>query len=176
MPPLPRISLPVSMCWQVCHDQQLSSNKMAAFVWVYVRGSVHQCACCCSDAPSLDGCTLNIYAQSQNLAGREQKPEGAEAKREVMRVLWGVAGATITGGTMTVEGCGSESLQGDVRFAEVMGLMGAQVQWAPYSITITGAPLSRITPSSSVPSIAIEVGQYWCSGRSVLQSSLQMRV
>ncbi len=42
---------------------------------------------------------------------------------------------------MTVEGCGSDSLQGDVRFAEVMGLMGAQVQWHPYSITITGVPL-----------------------------------
>ena len=39
---------------------------------------------------------------------------------------------------MTVEGCGSESLQGDVRFAEVMGLMGAKVEWSPYSITITG--------------------------------------
>ena len=50
-------------------------------------------------------------------------------------------GATVTGSTMTVEGCGSDSLQGDVRFAEVMGLMGAQVQWHPYSITITGAPL-----------------------------------
>ena len=40
---------------------------------------------------------------------------------------------------MTVEGCGTESLQGDVRFAEVMGLMGATVEWAPYSITITGS-------------------------------------
>lgn len=29
-------------------------------------------------------------------------------------------------------------LQGDVRFAEVMGLMGAKVEWKPYSITITG--------------------------------------
>jgi hypothetical protein len=44
----------------------------------------------------------------------------------------------MTGGTITVEGCGSDSLQGDVRFAEVMGLMGAKVEWAPYSITITG--------------------------------------
>jgi 3-phosphoshikimate 1-carboxyvinyltransferase len=30
------------------------------------------------------------------------------------------------------------STQGDKRFAEVMGLMGADVQWSPYSITITG--------------------------------------
>jgi 3-phosphoshikimate 1-carboxyvinyltransferase len=29
-------------------------------------------------------------------------------------------------------------VQGDKRFAEVMGLMGADVQWSPYSITITG--------------------------------------
>ena len=47
-------------------------------------------------------------------------------------------GATITGSTITVEGCGSSSLQGDVRFAEVMELMGATVKWEPYSITITG--------------------------------------
>eukprot|EP00967_Tisochrysis_lutea_P052696 scaffold65354_cov21-Tisochrysis_lutea.AAC.1 len=30
-----------------------------------------------------------------------------------------LAGATITGGTVVVEGCGSASVQGDVRFAEV---------------------------------------------------------
>ncbi len=54
------------------------------------------------------------------------------------------AGATITGSTMTVEGCGADSLQGDVRFAEVMGLMGAQVQWQPFSITITGAPAAPL--------------------------------
>ena len=30
-----------------------------------------------------------------------------------------------------------------MRFAEVMGLMGATVQWEPHAITITGAPLQR---------------------------------
>jgi 3-phosphoshikimate 1-carboxyvinyltransferase len=37
-----------------------------------------------------------------------------------------------------------------VRFAEVMGLMGAKVDWAPYSITITGqapAPLAAQLPT-----------------------------
>ena len=51
-----------------------------------------------------------------------------------------LAGATMTGGKITVEGCGSDSLQGDVRFAEVMGLMGAKVEWSPYAITLTGPP------------------------------------
>lgn len=36
-----------------------------------------------------------------------------------------LAGATITGGTMVVEGCGSASVQGDVRFAEVGTLVNA---------------------------------------------------
>lgn len=53
---------------------------------------------------------------------------------------------------MTVEGCGSESLQGDVRFAEVMGLMGAKVEWSPYSITITGRqPMTETPHCSTVP-------------------------
>merc|ERR1712071_361863 len=51
-----------------------------------------------------------------------------------------LAGATITGGTVTVRGCGSESVQGDVAFANVMEQMGATVTWAPESITITRDP------------------------------------
>ena len=39
--------------------------------------------------------------------------------------------------------CPRLCLQGDVRFAEVMGLMGAKVEWAPYSITITGGQWQR---------------------------------
>ncbi|KAK9832524.1 hypothetical protein WJX81_005144 [Elliptochloris bilobata] len=67
-------------------------------------------------------------------------PGEAYVEGDASSASYFLAGATITGGRMTVEGCGSESLQGDVRFAEVMGLMGAKVEWAPYSITITGPP------------------------------------
>lgn len=38
-----------------------------------------------------------------------------------------LAGAAITGGTITVRGCGSESVQGDVAFATVM----EQMKWMP---------------------------------------------
>mmetsp|Transcript_8876 Transcript_8876/g.12649 ORF Transcript_8876/g.12649 Transcript_8876/m.12649 type:complete len:495 (-) Transcript_8876:214-1698(-) len=51
-----------------------------------------------------------------------------------------IAGAAITGGTVTVRGCGSESVQGDVAFADVMEQMGAKVTWAPESITVTRDP------------------------------------
>eukprot|EP00587_Corethron_hystrix_P005809 CAMPEP_0113316226 /NCGR_PEP_ID=MMETSP0010_2-20120614/11576_1 /TAXON_ID=216773 ORGANISM="Corethron hystrix, Strain 308" /NCGR_SAMPLE_ID=MMETSP0010_2 /ASSEMBLY_ACC=CAM_ASM_000155 /LENGTH=444 /DNA_ID=CAMNT_0000172879 /DNA_START=1371 /DNA_END=2705 /DNA_ORIENTATION=- /assembly_acc=CAM_ASM_000155 len=55
-----------------------------------------------------------------------------------------LAGATITGGTITVRGCGSDSVQGDVAFANVMEQMGATVTWASESITITRDPATRL--------------------------------
>jgi 3-phosphoshikimate 1-carboxyvinyltransferase len=55
-----------------------------------------------------------------------------------------LAGATISGGTVTVRGCGSDSVQGDVAFANVMEQMGATVTWAPDSITITRDPATRL--------------------------------
>jgi 3-phosphoshikimate 1-carboxyvinyltransferase len=48
-----------------------------------------------------------------------------------------LAGAAITGGTVTVRGCGSESVQGDIAFAHVLEKMGAIVTWEPDSITVT---------------------------------------
>jgi len=49
-----------------------------------------------------------------------------------------MTGAAITGGTVEVVGCGSESVQGDVRLAEVLEKMGAKVEWGPNSIKVTG--------------------------------------
>ena len=51
------------------------------------------------------------------------------------------AAAAMCGGTVRVEGLGSHSIQGDVRFAEVLGEMGADVTVADDSISV-GAPPS----------------------------------
>ncbi|RZC80120.1 hypothetical protein C5167_042697 [Papaver somniferum] len=51
-----------------------------------------------------------------------------------------LAGAAVTGGTVNVEGCGTSSLQGDVRFAEVLEKMGAKVTWTENNVTVTGPP------------------------------------
>ena len=48
-----------------------------------------------------------------------------------------LAGAAITGGEVTVVGCGSKSVQGDVRFVDCLEEMGARVTWADDSITVT---------------------------------------
>lgn len=55
-----------------------------------------------------------------------------------------LAGAAITGGTVTVRGCGSDSVQGDVAFADVLERMGASVVWGPDSITVTRDPAVRL--------------------------------
>lgn len=46
--------------------------------------------------------------------------------------------AAVTGGRITVEGLGTTSIQGDVRFADVLERMGARVHRTATSITVTG--------------------------------------
>lgn len=71
-----------------------------------------------------------------------QSPGTSYVEGDASSASYFLAGATITGGTITVEGCGSESLQGDVRFASVMEQMGSKVTWHPNKITITGPTAS----------------------------------
>jgi len=42
-----------------------------------------------------------------------------------------LAAGTISGGPVRIEGVGSDSIQGDVRFAEALALMGAQIEQGP---------------------------------------------
>ncbi len=55
-----------------------------------------------------------------------------------------LAGAAITGGTVKVTGCGSESVQGDVAFANCLEEMGAKVTWGPDDITVTRDPTVKL--------------------------------
>ncbi|MBT4184039.1 MAG: 3-phosphoshikimate 1-carboxyvinyltransferase, partial [Deltaproteobacteria bacterium] len=55
-----------------------------------------------------------------------------------------LAGAAITKGSVTVKGCGTDSLQGDARFAEVLEKMGAKVEWEPQQVKLTGNSLNGI--------------------------------
>lgn len=55
-----------------------------------------------------------------------------------------LAAAAITGGQVTVAGLPVESLQGDVRFAEVLGQMGCRVVRSAEGVTVGGGPLRGI--------------------------------
>ncbi|KAH7447562.1 hypothetical protein KP509_01G111800 [Ceratopteris richardii] len=70
-----------------------------------------------------------------------KSPGHAYVEGDASSASYFLAGAAITGGKVTVEGCGTSSLQGDVKFAEVLEKMGAKVEWTEHSVTVTGAPI-----------------------------------
>jgi len=55
------------------------------------------------------------------------------------------AAAAITGGEVTVEGLSRDSLQGDVRFVDVLEQMGCAVRWGDRSITVKGGRLRGVS-------------------------------
>ncbi|GMP61827.1 hypothetical protein CsSME_00024137 [Camellia sinensis var. sinensis] len=73
--------------------------------------------------------------------GQKYKSPGkAFVEGDASSASYFLGGAAVTGGTITVEGCGTSSLQGDVKFAEVLEKMGAKVTWTENSVTVTGPP------------------------------------
>eukprot|EP00899_Mesostigma_viride_P021040 jgi/Mesvir1/28938/Mv17722-RA.1 len=73
-------------------------------------------------------------------AGQKYKSPGvAFVEGDASSASYFVTGAAITGGTTEVVGCGSDSLQGDVKYSEVLEKMGATVVWTPNSVRVTGA-------------------------------------
>ena len=58
------------------------------------------------------------------------------------------AAAALCGGEVRVEGLGRRSIQGDVRFAEVLGEMGAEVTVSDDAITVGAPPDGRLRPGT----------------------------
>lgn len=59
------------------------------------------------------------------------------------------AAAAICGGSVRVDGLGSSSLQGDIKFVDALAAMGADVSIEPNAITVCSAPLHGITADFS---------------------------
>ncbi|MFQ5495405.1 MAG: 3-phosphoshikimate 1-carboxyvinyltransferase [Phycisphaerae bacterium] len=53
-----------------------------------------------------------------------------------------LAAAAVAGGRVTVDGLGTESIQGDARFVDVLERMGCHVDREPRRLTVTGPPES----------------------------------
>lgn len=54
------------------------------------------------------------------------------------------AAAAITGGTVTVEGLGTRSIQGDMAFVDILEHMGCTVDRRPFATTVTGGRLRGV--------------------------------
>ena len=58
-----------------------------------------------------------------------QSPGTVFVEGDASSASYFLAAGALTGGPVTVVGCGSESVQGDVAFARVLEQMGATVEW-----------------------------------------------
>ena len=90
-----------------------------------------------------------------------------------------LAGAAITKGTVTVKGCGTDSLQGDARFAEVLEKMGAKVEWEPQQVKLTGNSLNGIdVDMNQMPDAAmtLAVAALFASGPTTIRNIYNWRV
>ena len=70
--------------------------------------------------------SFTVAADSRYISPKEIFVEG-----DASSASYFLAAGAIGGGPVRVEGVGSESVQGDVRFAEALGLMGAQITMGP---------------------------------------------
>eukprot|EP00638_Chattonella_subsalsa_P003462 CAMPEP_0117751450 /NCGR_PEP_ID=MMETSP0947-20121206/10979_1 /TAXON_ID=44440 /ORGANISM="Chattonella subsalsa, Strain CCMP2191" /LENGTH=449 /DNA_ID=CAMNT_0005569827 /DNA_START=226 /DNA_END=1576 /DNA_ORIENTATION=+ len=93
-----------------------------------------------------------------------------------------LGGAAITGGPITVNGCGSESVQGDVEFATVLEKMGAKVEWGPNSITVSREPGTKLkgvdVDCGAIPDAAMTLGviAFFAEGPTAIRNVYNWRV
>jgi 3-phosphoshikimate 1-carboxyvinyltransferase len=78
---------------------------------------------------AVDG--LSVRPQAYHAVDYVVEPDASAAS-------YFLAAAAITGGTITVEGLGTDSIQGDVAFADLLEQMGAHVVREPHRLTVTG--------------------------------------
>ena len=70
-----------------------------------------------------------------------------------------LAAGAIKGGKVKVTGVGSKSVQGDIRFADVLEKMGATITWGDDFIQVEGAPLKAVDMDMNhIPDAAMTIG------------------
>jgi len=84
-----------------------------------------------------DGDTFVVAAQPYTATDYLIEPDASTAS-------YFLAAAALTGRSVTIPGLGADSLQGDIRFAQVLAQMGADVALTDDSVTVTGAADGRL--------------------------------
>lgn len=90
-----------------------------------------------------------------------------------------LAAGAIKGGTVKVTGIGKNSIQGDIRFAEVLEAMGAAVNWQDEYIEVTGAPLKGVDMDMNhIPDAAMTIATtaLFAQGPTVIRNIYNWRV
>ena len=90
------------------------------------------------------GATVERRGDTFHVAPGGYQPRDYVIEPDASSASYFFAAAAATGREVTVRGLGSASLQGDVRFVEVLAAMGALVRQETDSVTVTGPPDGRL--------------------------------
>lgn len=91
----------------------------------------------------------------------EYQPTVVAVEPDASSASYPLAIAAVTGGTVTVEGLGTDALQGDASFADVLDRMGCRVERTDRSVTVTGPAelrgidIDMADVSDLVPTVAV---------------------
>jgi 3-phosphoshikimate 1-carboxyvinyltransferase len=116
------------------------------------------------------------------LPGRYKSPKQIFIEGDASSASYFLAGAAITGGTVTVHGCGEGSVQGDARFAQVLQKMGAEVVYGPNSITVSRKPGQKLVgvdeDCGDIPDVAMTLAilGMFAEGKTTIRNVYNWRV
>jgi len=109
-----------------------------------------------------------------------QSPGRIMVEGDASSASYFLAAAAIAGGPVRVYGVGRSSVQGDVRFAEVLEMMGARVQWSDEWIEVTGSgTLKGIDVDlNHIPDAAMTIATtaLFATGRTTIRNIYNWRV
>ena len=87
-----------------------------------------------------------------------QSPGEVHVEGDASSASYFLAAAAIKGGKVTVTGIGSDSVQGDIKFADVLEKMGAKVTWQANAITVEAGGLTGISMDMNhIPDAAMTI-------------------
>ncbi len=90
-----------------------------------------------------------------------------------------LAAGAIGGGKVKVTGVGKSSVQGDIRFADVLEKMGATITWYDEAIEVKGAPLKAVDMDMNhIPDAAMTIATaaLFAKGRTAIRNIYNWRV
>jgi 3-phosphoshikimate 1-carboxyvinyltransferase len=123
----------------------------------------------------------NHQYQKFTIKGRQQyvSPGAYLVEGDASSASYFLAAAAIKGGTVRVTGIGKNSMQGDIRFADVLEKMGATIHWADDYIECTRGELKGIDMDMNhIPDAAMTIATaaLFAEGPTTLRNIYNWRV
>lgn len=133
----------------------------------------------CMKAFGVDVVNNNYESFDVNAEQQYQAVDDYWVESDASSASYFLAAAAIKGGTVEVEGVGSNSIQGDKQFADVLERMGAIVSWQPNSVSVSKGALNGIDMDMNhIPDAAmtIAVAALFAEGKTVIRNIYNWRL